>query len=79
MEHRDPVSQYKDLPVWEDVVMKISTVERGPNNRLIVYMIMLVLVPFCFFVGCADGLITGRTDQRPHRIPRLQTLDARKR
>jgi hypothetical protein len=36
----DPVLQYKELANWEDVVHKISTVERGPNNRLIVYMIM---------------------------------------
>ncbi|GHJ90317.1 hypothetical protein NliqN6_6719 [Naganishia liquefaciens] len=39
-EHQDPVSQYKDLANWEDSVQKISTVERGPNNRLVVYMIM---------------------------------------
>jgi hypothetical protein len=38
--HKDSISKYKDLSSWEEHVDRISTVERGANNRLIVYMIM---------------------------------------
>jgi hypothetical protein len=38
--HKDSIAKYKDLASWEEHVDRISTVERGANNRLVVYMIM---------------------------------------
>jgi hypothetical protein len=39
-QHKDSIAKYKDLASWEEHVERISTVERGANNRLVVYMVM---------------------------------------
>ncbi|KAJ9099283.1 hypothetical protein QFC21_004164 [Naganishia friedmannii] len=39
-DHKDSMANYKDLRSWEEHVDRISTVERGANNRLVVYLVM---------------------------------------
>jgi hypothetical protein len=34
------MAPYADHPSWEDQVKSIETIERGANDKLVVYMIM---------------------------------------
>lgn len=39
-DHKDSMAPYADHPSWEDQVKSIETIERGANDKLVVYMIM---------------------------------------
>jgi hypothetical protein len=38
--HPDDLAKYIDVENWEDLVASVDTVERGPDDTLIVYMTM---------------------------------------
>lgn len=38
--HKDSMKEYADRKSWENDVKSIETIERGPNEKLIVYMVM---------------------------------------
>lgn len=38
--HIDNIDKYADVKDWEKVVAEIDTIERGSDNKLLVYMTM---------------------------------------
>ena len=38
--HVDSIDKYANVKNWEDLVAEVNTIERGPNNKLLVYMTM---------------------------------------
>ena len=39
-DHKDSMAPYADFANWEEHIKSIETVERGANDKLVVYMIM---------------------------------------
>jgi hypothetical protein len=38
--HVDSIDKYEDVKDWEKLVAEINTIERGSDNKLLVYMTM---------------------------------------
>jgi hypothetical protein len=38
--HVDSIDKYANVKNWEDLVAEVDTIERGPDNKLLVYMTM---------------------------------------
>jgi len=38
--HVDSIDKYANVKNWEDLVAEVNTIERGPDNKLLVYMTM---------------------------------------
>jgi hypothetical protein len=39
-DHKDSMAPYADHKSWEDQIKSIETIERGANDKLVVYMVM---------------------------------------
>jgi hypothetical protein len=38
--HVDSIDKYANVKNWEDLVAEVDTIERGPDDKLLVYMTM---------------------------------------
>ena len=80
-DHKDSMAPYADFANWEEHIKSIETVERGANDKLVVYMIMQVdRVPPLprGSVLTADVAFTGREVKRRLRMPKRATSDVPK-